>query len=195
MDPATIAVVIAAYLIGSIDFGVIIPKLMGKDIYAHGSGNPGASNVLRSMGRKAAAVVVVGDTLKGFGAAMLGTLAVGRTVGFVCGLVAVVGHCFPVWHRFKGGKGVATGGGATLWLEPVLGGALFGLWLLVTVVFRKASLASLLCALAYVPAMYAFGNRGWDLALAAAMVALVVGRHHGNIRRLVKGSEHAIEGA
>jgi glycerol-3-phosphate acyltransferase PlsY len=106
-----IAVVLAGYLVGSIDFGVIIPRLRGVDIYAKGSGNPGASNVLRSMGRRMAAVVVLGDISKGVVAAMAGDLLVGDAAGFASGFAAVLGHCFPsgtasmagrVWRRPAG---------------------------------------------------------------------------------------------
>lgn len=187
------AMMIAAYFIGSIDFGVIVPRLLGVDIYTQGSGNPGASNVLRSMGRKVAAVVVIGDAAKGFLAAMMGGLVVGGSVAFACAFFAVVGHCFPVWHRFKGGKGVATGGGSTYWLAPWLGLILLPVWPLIVWVTKKASIASLVAAVAYVPGLVIYGIRGWSLGWAIAMVLLILSRHHANIRRLLSGSEHAIE--
>ena len=111
MDAWDIAAIVAGYLLGSVDFGVIVPRLLGVDIYGTGSGNPGATNVLRTMGRKEAALVLLGDLAKGVGAAALGSWAGGPVIGFAAGLAAVVGHCFPVWHRFKGGKGVAAAGG------------------------------------------------------------------------------------
>jgi acyl phosphate:glycerol-3-phosphate acyltransferase len=188
-----VAVVVAAYFIGSVDFGVLVPRMFGIDIYAHGSGNPGATNVLRSVGKKVAAVVVVGDLAKGFLAAMLGGLVVGPTVAAACAFAAVVGHCFPVWHRFHGGKGVAAAGGAAFWLEPLLGGAILGVWLLVVGVTRKASVASLTVCVVYVPGMVAFGHRGWPIVWGSAMALLIVVRHHANIRRLLGGAEHAIE--
>jgi acyl phosphate:glycerol-3-phosphate acyltransferase len=193
VDAVSLAVVIAAYFIGSIDFGVLVPRLLGTDIYAHGSGNPGATNVLRSMGRKVAAVVVIGDLAKGFLAAMLGGLTVGLSTAVACAFAAVVGHCFPVWHRFRGGKGVAAAGGAAFWLEPLLGLAVFGVWLLVVAVTRKASMASLTVCVVYVPGMVAFGHRGWPLVWAGAMAGLIVVRHIPNIRRLLGGAEHAID--
>ena len=102
------------YLVGSIDFGVIVPRLMGIDIYEHGSGNPGTSNVFRTLGKKAASVVLLGDLAKGLTAAAVGDLMAGETIGFAAGCAAVVGHVFPVWHRFKGGRGVATAIGVAL---------------------------------------------------------------------------------
>ena len=99
VDSASIVVACAAYLVGSIDFGVILPKLAGVDIYAVGSGNPGATNVLRVMGRGAAAAVVLGDVAKGFCAALAGDLLGGETLGFAAGFFAVAGRGYPLWHR------------------------------------------------------------------------------------------------
>lgn len=189
------AALVGAYLIGSVDFGVIVPRLLGVDIYEHGSGNPGTTNVLRHLGRRVAAVVMLGDLAKGFAAAGLGRLVGGETVGFACIFVAVVGHCFPVWHRFRGGKGVAAAGGATFALAPLVAAAVLALWLVVAGVGRRASVASLLVAAAYLPGMLLAGFRGWPIVWAAATVALVTARHYDNMRRLIRGSEHAIEGS
>jgi glycerol-3-phosphate acyltransferase PlsY len=193
MDLGSIGAVVAGYLLGSVDFGVIVSRLRGVDIYAAGSGNPGATNVLRTLGRKQAALVLLGDLAKGVGAAALGSLAGGPVIGYAAGLAAVVGHCFPVWHRFKGGKGVAAAGGMIAWLEPLALVILLGVFVAVVAVTRKASLGSLIGALGLVPTLAAFGVRGWSLGLAGAAVALVVVRHLPNIRRLLRGSEHAIE--
>ncbi len=195
MDAWDFAAIAAGYLLGSVDFGVIVPRLLGVDIYGTGSGNPGATNVLRTMGRKEAALVLLGDLAKGVGAAALGSWAGGPVVGFAAGLAAVVGHCFPVWHRFKGGKGVAAAGGMVAWLEPWALLILLGVFVAVVALTRKASLGSLLAALGLVPALAVFGHRGWSLGLAGAAVALIVVRHLPNIRRLIKGSEHTIEEA
>ena len=195
MDAWDFAAIAAGYLLGSVDFGVIVPRLLGVDIYGTGSGNPGATNVLRTMGRKEAVLVLVGDLAKGVGAAALGSWAGGPVVGFAAGLAAVVGHCFPVWHRFKGGKGVAAAGGMVAWLEPWALLILLGVFAAVVALTRKASLGSLLAALGLVPALAVFGHRGWSLGLAGAAVALIVARHLPNIRRLIKGREHTIEEA
>jgi glycerol-3-phosphate acyltransferase PlsY len=187
-------VVVAGYLLGSIDFGVIVPRLRGVDIYSVGSGNPGASNVLRTMGRSAAAFVILGDAAKGFAAAALGDLVAGEAAGVAAAFAAVVGHCWPLWHRFHGGKGVATGGGATFWVAPVLAGALTLAWALVAGVTRRASVASLVLVTAYVPGMALFGHRGWSLVWGGAIARLILVRHHANIRRLASGAEHTIGG-
>ncbi len=193
MDGMTIAVVAAAYLLGSVDFGVCVARLRGIDIYSTGSGNPGATNVLRSIGRGTAALVVVGDLGKGIGSAALGDLAVGEAAGFAAGAVAVVGHCFPVWHRLRGGNGVATTGGMILWLEPLLGIAMVLAWALLVWLSKRASVASLVTLALLVPVLAAFGYRRWSLVWSAAATVLVVARHHGNIKRLLRGAEYSFE--
>lgn len=194
MDLADLAAVLTGYLIGSVDFGVIVPRIAGVDIYSVGSGNPGTTNVLRSMGRAAAAAVLVGDLIKGLAAAALGDLAGGEVVGFAAGFAAVAGHCFPIWHRLKGGKGVATAGGTVFWLEPLLGAALLVVWAALVWLTKKASVASVALAVAFVPGVALFGHRGWALVWAAAAALLILIRHHSNIRRLLHGAEHTIEG-
>jgi glycerol-3-phosphate acyltransferase PlsY len=193
VDPASVAVVVAAYLLGSVDLGVIVPRLSGIDIYHVGSGNPGATNVLRQMGRRAAALVLLGDALKGFLAALAGDLVGGEALGFLAGFAAVVGHCFPVWHRFRGGRGVATGAGVALWMVPLLAVALLAAWAVVVLLARKASLASLVAVAAYVPGLVVFGVRGWALGWAIAVGVLIVARHVPNIRRLVAGEEQPLQ--
>jgi glycerol-3-phosphate acyltransferase PlsY len=195
VDPWHVVAVVAGYLIGSIDFGVIVPRLAGVDIYEVGSGNPGTTNVLRSMGRGAAAAVLAGDFLKGLAAAAIGTAAGPDPVGYAAGFGAAAGHCYPLWHRFRGGKGVATTGGAVLWMAPLVGGILAAAWALLTVAWRKASPASLILAVVLVPSLAVAGRRGWSLAWAGAASLLIAWRHRGNIARLVQGSEHSIEEA
>lgn len=194
VDLAGIAAVVGGYLIGSIDFGVIVPRLAGVDIYAVGSGNPGATNVLRSLGRVAAGAVLVGDLLKGVAAAAIGALAGGDVVGFAAGFAAVVGHCFPVWHRFRGGKGVAAAGGMAFWLEPLLATVLLAVWVSLVWLTKKASIASVTLGILFVPGAALFGHRGWSLVWVAGSAALILVRHQGNIRRLLQGAEHTIEG-
>jgi len=189
----TFVALAAAYLLGSIDFGVIVPRLAGIDIYARGSGNPGASNVLRSVGRKAGAVVMIGDVAKGVLAAAIGDLWVGEAVGFGCGLAVVVGHVFPVWHRFRGGRGVAAAIGAAMWLEPWFGLGMALVWIGIVAVTKTASVASLVAMAAYVPGFALFGHRGWALLWAAAVALLVIWRHGPNIRRLLGGQEQTVE--
>ena len=194
MDLAAVAVVAAGYLVGSIDFGVIVPRLFGVDIYAAGSGNPGASNVLRSLGKGVAGVVVAGDIAKGLGATALGAVVVGDAAGFAAGAAAVLGHCFPVWHRFRGGKGVAAAGGMTLWLEPYLGLGMIVVWALLVGLTKRASIASIAVVVGYVPSLALLGRRAWELVWAGAAAVLILGRHQANIRRLLSGAEHTLDG-
>ncbi len=184
-----------AYLIGSIDFGVIVPRLMGRDIYAEGSGNPGTSNVFRTVGKKAAAVVLLGDSLKGLAAAAVGAVWISTPVGFACGFAAVLGHCFPIWHRFQGGRGVATAVGTVIWLEPLWGLILALGWGGVVATTKTASIASLTAMVLNVPGYVIFGTRGIGLAWAGATALLVIVRHAGNIRRIFSGSERSVTSA
>jgi glycerol-3-phosphate acyltransferase PlsY len=191
-----------AYLIGSIDFGVIVPRVLGVDIYSVGSGNPGTSNVLRSLGKGPAALVLLGDGAKGAMAAAIGTVWAGAISGFMsaetlavaCAFAAVVGHIAPIWHRFRGGKGVATAIGAAVYLAPVFGLILAALWLIVTLVLKVASIASLGAMVLYVPGLALSGYRGWALVWAAAIAVLVIVRHIPNLRRLATGSERTVAG-
>jgi glycerol-3-phosphate acyltransferase PlsY len=191
-----------AYLVGSIDFGVIVPRVLGVDIYSVGSGNPGTSNVLRSLGKGPAALVLLGDGAKGALAAAIGTVWAGtvssfmsaETLAVACAFAAVVGHIAPIWHRFRGGKGVATAIGAAIYLAPIFGLILAVLWLIVTLVFKVASVASLGAMLLYVPGLALSGYSGWALVWAAAIAALVILRHIPNIRRLASGSERTVAG-
>lgn len=184
--------IVVAYLLGSISTGAIVPRLMGVDIYTHGSGNPGASNVMRTIGKKAGAVVMLLDAGKGLVAALIGG-AVSTEVGFWCALAAVVGHVFPVWHRFRGGRGVATAIGAVLYLAPWFGLLLAIGWGATVAVTKTASIASLAAMVLYVPGYAVYGHRGWALVAAALTAALVIVRHAPNIRRLLGGQEQTVE--
>ncbi len=189
-----VAAVVLAYLIGSIDFGVIVPRALGVDIYSAGSGNPGTSNVFRTMGKKAAGLVLLGDALKGLAAVAFADLWLGEPTAFAAAFGAVAGHIFPVWHRFNGGKGVATAIGAAVWLQPLLGIVLAAGWLIVIMLTRTASIASLAAMLLYVPGFAVAGERDAALWWVAATSVLVVIKHRGNVQRLVSGSERKVDG-
>ena len=190
---------VGSYLIGSVDFAVIVARAKGVDIHTVGSGNPGASNVMRSIGRGPAAMVLVGDLLKGVIAAALGWLAGGGSfdpvdepIAMAAGFRAVVGHCFPVFHRFRGGRGVATSGGVLLFVVPLAGLITAAVWAVAARLTRVASIASLSAAVIAVPLAWWQGARppGWWWLLA--MSALVVIRHIPNIRRMISGSEQKV---
>ena len=185
--------VVAGYLIGSVDFAILVARRSGVDIHAEGSGNPGASNVSRVLGKRAGALVMLGDLLKGVVAAGIGEIVGGtELVAFMAGGAAVTGHCFPIWHRFKGGKGVATTVGVLLWTIPGLGLTLAALWAGVIAVSRTASLGSLVLVALAVPGVWLWAEEPWSAAVMAAIAALVFVRHSDNIRRLVGGEEQSI---
>lgn len=183
---------LGGYLAGSIPFGLVLTKLAGLgDIRAIGSGNIGATNVLRTGQKGLAAATLLLDGGKGAVAALVCARIGGADAGMIAGLAAVVGHNFPVWLNFKGGKGVATSLGvliAVAWPVGLLAGVT---WLATASAFRYSSLAALV-AFAVSP-LYAWHLVGANVALlAAALAVLTIVRHHANIRRLLKGKEPKI---
>lgn len=188
---------VAAYLVGSVDFAVIVARMHGVDIHQAGSGNPGTSNVLRTLGRVPAALVFIGDTLKGTVGAAMGMIASGvadSTVhwAFLAGLTAVIGHCYPLFHRFRGGKGVATGGGVLLFTVPIAAVIEITAWGLVVWATKTASIGSMVIVVITIPMLIWQGVSGLSLLWVALIIALVVWRHRGNIRRMVSGSEEKV---
>ena len=158
-----VLVVVGAYLLGSVDFAVVIAKARGVDIYSHGSGNPGASNVFRSIGKAAGISVLVLDLLKGLVATLVGVALGGPALGAAAGLAAVVGHCYPVFHGFRGGKGAATFAGLLFGLYPLSAAVLLVIFMALVALTRIASIGTIVVALAAIP---------------AAMVQGAI-RHHG----------------
>jgi acyl phosphate:glycerol-3-phosphate acyltransferase len=188
----TALTVIAAYLIGSVSFAVVVSRLMRlPDPRTYGSKNPGATNVLRTGSRAAAALTLVGDAGKGWLAVVL-ALLVNPEAAPLAGLAVFVGHLYPLFHRFHGGKGVATAAGVLLGLDPWLGLATLLTWAIIAVFFRYSSLASLLAAL-FAPFFAWYINLSVWVVLAVAIIAvLLVWRHRGNIARLLAGQESRI---
>lgn len=190
--------VVVAYLIGSLSFAVIISRLMGlADPRSYGSGNPGATNVLRSGNRSAAVLTLALDALKGYLPVMVALLlqhrlGLGPLAIALVGLAAFLGHLWPVFFRFQGGKGVATAAGVLLALNPLLGLATLVSWLLIAVFFRYSSLASLVAA-GFAP-FFQVLVWGVEPALACIlpMSLLLVWRHAANIRKLLAGTESRI---
>ena len=181
----------AAYFTGSISSAIIICKLMGlPDPREQGSGNPGATNVMRIGGKKAAAMTLLGDLLKGLLPVYLAKeLGVSVELIAITGVAAFLGHLYPVFFKFAGGKGVATSIGVLLGFSWVLGAAFVGTWLLIYKIGKISSLSAL-CASILSP-IYAWYIVG-DLYLTGAavfMMLLLLWRHRSNIRRLIKGEE------
>ena len=187
-------VVLMAYLIGSISFAVVVSKLMGlPDPHSYGSGNPGATNVLRTGSKAAAVLTLLGDAAKGYVAVILARVLVGVDIdSWVLPTVTVaafLGHVFPVFHGFKGGKGVATALGILLAINWVLGLTTLSTWLIVAVFLRYSSLAALIAALfAPVYFVFLFGIQPMALAIFL-MSALLIWRHRSNIKNLLNGTE------
>jgi glycerol-3-phosphate acyltransferase PlsY len=195
---STIVFVIAAYLLGSISFAVITSKLFGlADPRTYGSGNPGATNVLRSGKKAAAALTLFGDAAKGWLAVFLAIHFSPPDVSYTMLAAAValavfIGHLFPVFLRFKGGKGVATALGVLLALNVWVGLAGLATWMFMALVFRYSSLAALTAAVATPVYSLLLGlPREWVLA-SGIMSLLLIWRHKGNIRNLLAGKEAKI---
>lgn len=186
-------VILGAYLIGSVPFSLIVGKLIaGVDIRKQGSGNVGATNVLRSLGTQGAILALVADALKGVVAVWVGLLVGGSTLAAACGVAVVLGHCFSVFLKFKGGKGVATSGGIVLFLMPKIILALLVAFIIIVYLSRYVSVGSITVA-ALLPVL-AF-SLNYDIAyiLMGLMLAVIVIWHHrDNITRLQQGRESKI---
>ncbi len=191
----TLVIGAIAYLIGSVSFAVVVSKLMGlPDPHTYGSKNPGATNVLRSGSKKAAALTLLGDTLKGAAAVLLTVAYTGQpaAAGYdapIAGAMALLGHLFPVYHGFKGGKGVATAAGVLLAINVWLGLGVLATFGIIVGFFRIVSLASITAA------VFALFWSGFLFGLApvtpavGAIALLVIWRHRDNVLRLVNGTE------
>ena len=191
-----------AYLIGSISFAVVVSKCMRlPDPHSYGSGNPGATNVLRTGNKLAAVLTLIGDALKGFFAVMLarvllgdGSLSSTMNSWLLCGVVIAVflGHLFPVFHSFKGGKGVATACGILFGVNWILGLATLSTWIIVAMFMKYSSLAALAAAI-FGPIYFVFLFGLQPIAAALLVVCLLlIWRHRSNIRNLMNGTESRI---
>jgi glycerol-3-phosphate acyltransferase PlsY len=189
---AAALIVLGGYLLGSAPFGYWIVRLFRhEDIRTKGSGNIGATNVWRVYGRWLGVPVILLDVAKGFIPAYVGVKVSGELVGVLAGAAAMAGHWRPLYLRFaKGGKTVATAGGVAFALAPVAAGCCVATWLVVFVLFRYSSLASIVTALALPVYIWAFGG-DWPAITFGALAALaVLLLHKANIRRLLKGTEN-----
>ena len=187
-------VLVVAYLLGSIPFAYIAGRLNGVDLRTVGSGNLGATNVFRTLGRTVGIAVMVLDIAKGAFAVLIAQWVVGGPWWpIAAGALAILGHVFPVWTGFKGGKGVAVGAGALVGLVPAASGVLIILWLLIVVLTRYVSVASIVCALAAAPLAWAFGAPWSYVAFIGLAGLFVIIKHRENIQRLLAGTENRIQ--
>lgn len=192
-----VLLVLFAYLLGAVPFGLLITRLLtGEDVRSVGSGNIGATNVLRAAGKKAAALTLIADCLKGAVPVLLAPLLrEGTVLPVMTGMAAVLGHNFPVYLRFRGGKGVATGYGAMLALTPWPGAACLFIWIATALLWRYSSLSALISFGAYPFLVFTFYPESRPLGFFAMFLAgMIYIRHRENIRRLLEGSETKIGG-
>lgn len=198
---ALLVKIILAYLLGSVSGSLLLGKLKDVDIRAHGSGNPGGTNALRTQGPAFALGVLLIDMGKGFLAAWwIPTLVIGNAPAvveadalmMVCGFAAVFGHCFPIWHGFRGGKGAATAVGALIVIEPWLLIPLLITWLLTLVLTGYVGLSTVFASLSLIPAAWWMSDQNL-VVFTLVMAAFLIFTHRGNIRKLRNGTEHRFE--
>lgn len=187
------ALSVAAYLLGSVPFGLIFTKISGRgDIRGIGSGNIGATNVLRTGSRKLAGLTLIFDAGKGAVAVAVAGHFAGSQMAAVAGLLVVAGHCFPIWLKFVGGKGVATSLAVFATLDLRLGGLFILVWLVTAWLSRFSSLAALCAVLAVTTGSFFLLDDGVTQIIILLLSALVWTRHHANIGRLLNGTETKI---
>jgi glycerol-3-phosphate acyltransferase PlsY len=191
-----VALIPAAYLLGTFPSARLVASASGIDITTIGSGNPGASNVTRVLGWRKGVLVFALDALKGAIATLAGLWLGGRAGGYVLGGAAIIGHVLPVGvrhgRRFRGGKGVATGGGVIAGLHPLIAAAVVAIWLVVSRLTGKAAVASIAAVVATAIGVAIAGTPAWEIAATAGLCALLVVRHAGNIRRLFRREEYSL---
>ncbi|MCT4565819.1 MAG: glycerol-3-phosphate 1-O-acyltransferase PlsY [Maledivibacter sp.] len=184
---------IFSYLIGSIPFSFLTAKYLGGiDIRNYGSGNTGATNVFRTLGKKSGAIAFGGDFLKGFIVALLVKIFINIDVAVICSVFVVIGHCYPIFLGFKGGKGVATTGGTIFALYPLIGFILLISVILIIIASRIVSLASISGAILFPIISLLFKTHNYFLIYSIALSLFVIYRHKANISRLLAGKESKI---
>lgn len=185
-------VVVLAYLLGSIPFAFLAGRARGVDLRTVGSGNLGAANVFRTLGREMGLAVMAADILKGVVAVVVARLLTDDPWPAIAAAAAMAGHVFPVWLRFKGGKGVAVGGGAVIGLMPLAALILFAVWIATVALTRYTSLGSIVGSAVATPLVWALGYPVSDIVFTALAAAAVLFLHRANIRRLLRGEENRI---
>ena len=187
---------VVPYLLGSINFAVIISsKSFNDDVRNHGSGNAGMTNMLRLYGKKAAIFTLGGDALKAILAALVGYFMIGMLGAYIAGFFCILGHMFPVFFKFRGGKGVVTAAASMLMCNPIVFLLLLILFILIVFIWRYISLASVMCVLLY-PVVLSFvdtlliGGSGIYMIFVVLTTVLVVIKHKDNIKRLMEGKEN-----
>lgn len=185
----SILVPTAGYLMGSLSFSIILSGILGRDIRRQGSGNAGATNMTRVFGWGAGVATLAFDMLKALAAMLLGRSLLGDVGICLGGMAVMLGHCFPVFHHFRGGKGIATGAALGLMIDWRVFVSIVAAFLIGALLSKKVSLGSICAALTIVPATWIFAPRAPLLALAVFGMVIALTRHRENIRRLIAGTE------
>ncbi len=181
-----------SYLMGTFPSAILVAKANGIDIASFGSGNPGASNVTRALGWRKGVWVYVLDALKGAIPTAIALVVDGRPLAYWCGAAAIIGHMFPVFRRFKGGKGVATGSGVLVVMFPILFVISVATWWIITKVTGKAAIGSIVAALIIPIGFAVAGVEAWEFGAVLLLSALVAMRHWGNVARMIRREEHSL---
>lgn len=202
---SVITISVSSYLLGSVNFAIIITKLfIKKDIRDFGSGNAGMTNVLRSVGKLPAALTLIGDFGKGVIAVLIGKILIVNLLGldlssvgaYIAAFFVLLGHIYPIYHNFKGGKGILTSAGALLMIDPRVLLVCIIVFAIVCALTRIVSLSSICCATAYPIATFVFRfvqkspNLWIDTILAVFLAGIIIFMHRSNIKRLINGTEH-----
>ncbi|MBE6574855.1 MAG: glycerol-3-phosphate 1-O-acyltransferase PlsY [Ruminococcaceae bacterium] len=185
--------IILPYLLGSLNFALILSRrFYGEDVRQKGSGNAGMTNMLRNYGKGAAALTLLGDALKAVVSSLIGYVVFGVTGAYIAGLFCILGHMFPIYYRFKGGKGVVTTAVMILMLNPVIFLILLAVFLLIVLGTRFISLGSVMCVMIWPLILQRMEGAGAPVLMAMAIAALVVFMHRENIKRLLRGEENKV---
>lgn len=194
MAAAWVLLIAGSYVLGTFPTAILVGRRKGVDPTKAGSGNPGATNMYRTAGKAAGALVLLGDMVKGLIIPIVGVVVDGRPLAMACWAAAVVGHIFPVFRKFRGGKGMATAGGGVIpmfWYVALIGITVFALTVKLT---KRGSIGSLVTCVAVPVLVAAFGRPGWEVGVTAGIFGLCAVRHWSNIKRLVTGKEAAVVG-
>lgn len=190
---AVVLCIVIPYLLGSVNFALVISKLFYRDdIRNHGSGNAGMTNMLRTYGKLAAAGTLLCDLLKAVVAVYFGMFIFSELGAYIAGFFCVLGHIFPIFFKFQGGKGVATTAAMVLTLNPLAFLILFSLFVIIVAATKYISLGSVLCMLLYPALTYALGGVGFPTLFSFAVAATVIFMHRSNIKRLLSGTENKV---
>ena len=181
---------IAGYLLGSLNSSLIVGKFYGVDVRKHGSGNAGTTNTLRTLGKRAALFVLLGDLVKGFLAYLAGYFICGEQLGgMIAGTAAIIGHIWPVYFGFKGGKGVLTSLAVLMLIDWPIALGVFGVFITILIITRYVSLGSIIAASLFPLAAVIFGRDLEIIVLSGIIAVIIIIKHHGNIQRLINGTE------